>query len=257
MRSQLFMRRKLLIQSIGMSKQRLLLLTVTIFAILFAAAAVYFTGGLQNRTALAASVGASSTKAHIQSCQPVVSTIPSALQLATAPVGLTQLIDSPTLYAVYGTTAADLQAQIASCAPSDNSPGAEYTAATRYQLNWLYQYTVANGRCTIGDVRVGLHITQDMPSWQPVGTGSSHLYSKWGKFMANLQTHEAGHTALDKQYAAQLLSDLQNFPPTDCNDLDASVRHLTDTDVAVLNQANDNYDSTTDHGVTQGAVLPR
>jgi predicted secreted Zn-dependent protease len=194
---------------------------------------------------------------NVPACTPQAALPLSPLSLANAGAGLSVAVDSPRLYAINGYTVSDLHSQIQACAPrGSGSSSAEFTAETNYQLNWQYDYSISGDTCTITTVKVGLHVNQDMPSWQILAGTNARLQSEWSTFIANLQTHENGHVALDKQYAQTLLDDLRNFPPTACTDFSASIKHLTDTDVAVLNQANDNYDTATNHGTTQGAILP-
>ena len=195
--------------------------------------------------------------AAVANCSPYAgTTAPSSLSLSSAPDGLAKQIDSPTTYQIYGNTAATLRAQVRQCAPkSDDASGAIFTAQTIYKLTWQYSYvSIGDGSCKISHAKVGLHVMQIMPFWQPT---TAALGSQWQSFMGALATHENGHTALDTQYAQTLLDDLNGFPATPCGQLAQSVKHITDSDVATLNQANDNYDSSTNHGATQGAILPQ
>jgi predicted secreted Zn-dependent protease len=183
---------------------------------------------------------------------------PSALPLTNAPEGLTKTVDAPQQYVINGNTPDQLRTQIQQCAPNTSGDGAaEFTAETTYQLNWQYSIVVNGaGSCSILHPKVGVHIRQVVPLWQPTVSAQTGLSLQWQTFMSSLMTHENGHVAIDEQYAQTLLDDLRNFPPTDCGQLAGSVKHLADSDVATLNQANDNYDSATNHGATQGAILP-
>lgn len=193
----------------------------------------------------------------VPACAPQTPQSPAALDLNAHGTGLSAVVDAPRLYTIHGYTGNDLRKQVEACAPHGSGSGsAEFTAETNYQLNWQYDYSISGPVCVITTVKVGLHVDQDLPSWQVPSGANAQLQSQWKSFSAALQAHENGHVAIDTQYAQALLDDLRGFPPTDCADFSASVKHLTDTDVAVLNQANDNYDSSTNHGATQGAVLP-
>lgn len=193
----------------------------------------------------------------VQTCVPYTdSLVPTQIDLRSVSDGLAQLIDSPTQYRIYGTNAATLRSQVRQCAPATNG-SAQYTAQTTYSLNWQYGYTRdASGMCRVVHPKVGLHVSQILPVWQPTAQADAGLPATWQQFMSALATHENGHTALDVQYAQTLQSDLNNFPATACDHIQQAVQHLADSDVATLNQANDNYDSSTNHGATQGAILP-
>jgi predicted secreted Zn-dependent protease len=105
-------------------------------------------------------------------------------------------------------------------------------------------------------VKVGAHIVTSLPLWQPSTNANVTLVSKWRTFMTNLTLHEAGHAALDKLYAQQLANQLANLPAMDCALVASTVKSVVSANVAALNQANDRYDTTTNHGATQGAILP-
>lgn len=204
-------------------------------------------------------VAASTRGTVVTNCTPYAGpSLPTALSLSANPDGLTTQVDSPSTYQIYGNTPATLRSQIRQCASkSDGSDGAVFTAQTTYKLTWQYNYViVGEGTCKITHAKVGIHVMQIMPLWQPSTAAQAGLSSQWQSFMSSLTTHENGHTALDVQYAQTLLDDLNSFPATSCGQLAQSVKHLTDSDVATLNQANDNYDSSTNHGATQGAILP-
>jgi len=194
----------------------------------------------------------------IPACTPTTFSGPTALDVSNAPVGYSEVIEQPSHYQIYGNTANQLEKQIAQCAPAtDGSGSAEFTAETSYRLAWQYgAINLGNNQCKLSDVKVGLHVGMMLPVWQPTQFATSGLSGQWNTFMANLTTHEKGHVALDQQYAHTLADDLAAFPATDCGTLSQQVRYLIDSEVNTLNQANDNYDSQTNHGATQGAILP-
>jgi predicted secreted Zn-dependent protease len=193
----------------------------------------------------------------IETCVPFGSSgDPSPLPLSDNSTGLIQQIDQPLTYQIFGRSADALRNQVKQCAPKDaGQSGASFAAQTNYRLLWRYKYTDTGNMCKVADASVSIHINQVMPLWRP-DNAPGGLLNEWNDFMRNLNTHEAGHVTLDLQYAQNLLNDLRNFPSTPCSQLQESVRHLADTDIAELAQANDNYDSTTNHGATQGAILP-
>ncbi|MBC7581549.1 DUF922 domain-containing protein [Aeromicrobium sp.] len=209
-----------------------------------------------NPSTVSTATKATSTQ-PLQTCVPVETVEPTPIDLSTAPDGLKQQIDAPTFYQIFGITPSALRSQIRQCAPKTGSE-ATFTAETNYQLNWQYRYTEeANGQCRVVYAAVGIHIIQALPQWQPTAKAQDGLPNRWTSFMDALKTHENGHSALNVQYAQKLFNDIKRFPPTPCAQIAQSLQYLADSDVAALAQANDNYDSSTDHGATQGAVLPQ
>lgn len=200
------------------------------------------------------------TTAHAAqpNCTPTSFGQPTGLDLSTAPAGLSVQADNPVTYHIYGDTADALRLQIEHCAPGSGSSSlAEFTADTSYNMTWQY-YTVigAGNACSLTDVKVGVHTATIMPLWQPTSSAAEGLPTRWQSFSTDLLTHEQGHVALDKQYAAKVLADLNALPAMNCDDLTSTVKSTINSDVSALNNANNNYDAATDHGATQGAVIP-
>lgn len=201
---------------------------------------------------------AASTGGSAPTCTPIGFPSPAPVALASQPNGLTEQNDNPATYQIYGHTATDLVSQIQHCAPgAAGSTPAEFTAETTYQLNWQYDVAMSASGCSLSNVRVGIHTIITLPYWQPDSRANSELPSKWQSFITALTTHEQGHVGLDHQYATQLVSDLQHVQNVDCSLLNSSVNALIQHDTQALATANNTYDSQTNHGATQGAVLPR
>jgi len=203
-------------------------------------------------THVVASAGAVTT-----SCTPDTSYhLPGGLDLSAATDGLTEQRDSAHTYVIYGNDGSTVRRQIISCAPKLGG-GEDYTGYTVYNLSWRYNYTLESGsQCTLSSVKVGLHINQVLPAWHAQASTSAAFTAAWQTFAANLRTHEEGHVVLDEQYATQLVHDLQQASAADCDTLAQVAKGITDTDVTALNTANTNYDASTNHGATQGAILP-
>lgn len=191
-----------------------------------------------------------------QACTPDSYSSPTLIDLAAARPGVTQVVDPIHYYKIYGNNGADARRQIIDCAPK-LSGDSEFTGYTSFRINWQYSYGLGdNNTCELFSVKVGAHIGMVLPAWQSSSYAERGFADKWRVFMTNLTTHEQGHVALDEQYANAVMADLRNFSAPSCygvqNKVDALVRHRVDE----LNSANDNYDAVTDHGATQGAILP-
>lgn len=197
------------------------------------------------------------TAASVQNCTPAnANARPSAINLSSAPQGMSQVIDTPTYYQIFGNTAAQIQTQLRSCAPL-RSDGEAFAGETAYTLTWQYASTnIGDGLCTISNVKIGLHVTMSLPKWSPTTQATSGLATKWQNFISNLSLHENGHATLSTQHANQLLNDLQDHPPTDCATLNTSAQTKAHATLDSLNAANEEYDNHTNHGATQGAILP-
>jgi predicted secreted Zn-dependent protease len=143
--------------------------------------------------------------------------------------------------------------QIADCTPVRT--GGLFAANTGYSLSNYYTYGVnPDGLCSITTAVVTLHVNQVYPAWKPT-VDTQAMQPSWDTFIRNLRAHEQGHVALDAQYARTLYDALESIPAQNCNTFKSSVDGKAAAIMDALVVANENYDNTTKHGTTQGAVL--
>lgn len=193
----------------------------------------------------------------LPACTPDSYAGTAALDLSSSPAGLSQVVEATHYYQIYGYNAAQARQQITQCAPRLSSGNDDFTGYTSYRLNWLYNYgDNGSGQCTLSNIKIGMHIGEVLPALQLSQYADSGFAAKWQAFVPALDTHEHGHIALDEQYASKILSDLQSFPASDCGTISQAATNLISSDIAVLDQANSTYDAQTNHGATQGALLP-
>jgi len=191
------------------------------------------------------------------SCSRASSSQPTSLILDSRPPGLSVQIDPLATYRIYGSTADELRDQIKHCAPGASDTAlAEFTGETTYNLSWQYSVQVSGDSCRLVNAKVGLHLVTSLPDWPGSSTATAGLTGRWQAFMTGLITHEQGHAALDKIYGAKLVSDLNNLGTIACTALKNDAEAIVQADTTALNQANAQYDAQTDHGNSQGAVLP-
>jgi predicted secreted Zn-dependent protease len=79
--------------------------------------------------------------------------------------------------------------------------------------------------------------------------------TSWNVYATNLKIHEDGHAAIDRDHANRLTVALQNLQALDCKNLGAQTQATISSYITMLNTANVLYDSQTNHGANQGAVL--
>ena len=184
----------------------------------------------------------------IPNCIKIGVAYPSSLSLANP--GLTSIVEPPIFYTVYGNNMSQLKSQLKNCAPGN------YMAATNYHLNWYFKSgQLDNGTCIPTDVRVGIHVVSQYPSWNYAARTLEADTIKWNALMQSLITHEQGHTNLDIKLANDFLIELQTTKPMPCSQLINYVQTLGNQYHLKIQQANSMYDSSTGHGQTQGAYL--
>jgi len=177
--------------------------------------------------------------------------LPGELTSANLGPGMTTQIDAPAYYQVYGRTIDEVRAAVDDCVLRQTL--GEYHAVTAYNLTWSYGLSQTGGNCKVTNVKVGLHVNQYLPSLA-AGNTSGQLQAHWNAYSASLHQHENGHVEINKQYSAKLLQGLQNISAP-CATIEKLVSDTAKTYVTMLDAANELYDSRTDHGATQGAIL--
>lgn len=155
-------------------------------------------------------------------------------------------------YRVYGNDIASARAYLDACSPISNKTGERFAAAVKHQMVWDYAYQDIDGACVITKARVGITISQTFPTWQPSKASDAE---KWSLFQQALQEHELQHVTINTQYAHKLQSELVGLTAPSCTLIDQYASTVTQNITSELVSANTAYDSDTDHGTTQGALL--
>ena len=193
--------------------------------------------------------------APIQKCTPPSFGAATKVDLNNKVAGLTEIIDNPTYYRVYGNTAAQIKTQLREC-PAVSVDGASFAAATNGIITWQYDSTSqGNGLCVLSNVKVGLHTRMILPEWQATAKAANGLAAQWQGVINATVVHETEHVSIYQQHARQLLSNLEAMPATECASIDANVKAKTTAAIAALDAAQAGLDVHTNHGVAQGAML--
>ena len=135
--------------------------------------------------------------------------------------------------------------------------GKTYDSVTSWDINWDYGYDSAPQGCKVDSFRIILKITFRYPKWVRTDNAPQPLVAKWDDYMNKLVMHENGHRDMAVEAAAKISRDVAELPTArSCADLDREVRALGLEIAAKLNSDEKEYDTTTKHGSTQGAVFP-
>ena len=159
-------------------------------------------------------------------------------------------------YDVYGNTADQIRNQM-NANGTRWDDGQTYDSVTSWNLKWTYDYSCSNHSCRAGSFKTMVDITFRFPKWIQSSDTSPDLAQQWNTYMKNLVVHENGHRDMAVEAAHQLSRDALNLPPAASpEDLDREIQQMTATEMAKLNADEKEYDVTTVHGTTQGAVFP-
>lgn len=114
---------------------------------------------------------------------------------------------------------------------------------------WFPAYNVEcddSGTVVRATVTVDQRIT--MPNWVDYPNASDAAKAEWDRFSAALEAHEQGHLDIVRQQLEGLDEQLVGLTPADA---EAAFQAA----VAQLQQASNDYDTSTDHGRSTGTVV--
>jgi len=179
---------------------------------------------------------------------------PALVDLSVAHDGLTAIVNEPYTYTVSASSLTGLRSGIENCTARAQVAGS-YHAITARQIVWSYAFSQAGSQCTLVNVRVGLNISQLLPDFTPKPGTSQSVIDAWNTYHTSLLTHENGHVDVAKRYAAELVDKLNSLGTMDCGAIQTIAKTTVDSELKTLNATDTDYDASTGHGATQGAVL--
>jgi predicted secreted Zn-dependent protease len=193
----------------------------------------------------------SSTSENVQPCTQVSVSSPEPLNITTGEPGL-KTNTTESYYDIYGSIYGDLATQLNLCGPKYE--GQSYAGMTVNNIIWKYMLNFdASGRCKVIDPAVGVNVRIYYPNWNPSSDASTQLIERWNTMLTNLKIHEDGHRQIDYDGAGEILQNISIISGTDCTDVENQVQSTTSAIMDSTSQKSKDYDSTTNHGATQGA----
>lgn len=134
--------------------------------------------------------------------------------------------------------------------------GKTYDALTTWNVKWDYEYKRTEKGCSTDSFKTTVDIIFRYPKWVQTDSAPETLLTKWNSYMNNLIAHENGHRDMAVQQAADFAHAVAERSAPSCAELDREVDALGHEQMAKLNADEKDYDTTTIHGTTQGAVFP-
>jgi predicted secreted Zn-dependent protease len=179
-----------------------------------------------------------------------------ARPLNTARIAPPAVIEKYDYYEIKGDCEKDMHSELCKNGCTWND-GKKFDSLTTWDVKWDYGYDRGAGACSVEAFRVTVDINYRFPIWPQTPGASRELVEKWGLYMGNLVTHEKGHRDLVVRAAEGLSRAVADLPPAPtCDELDRNVRALGRVAMKKMEKDQKEYDATTRHGVTQGAVFP-
>ena len=149
-------------------------------------------------------------------------------------------------YDVHGRTAAELYADMRRRGPTVD--GTSFVGETRAPMRWSWRTESRGGTCAIREFTVA-QIT--LPRWNPPADTEPGLAAEWKRFMAALETHEAGHKDISAKAGREIINQVRGLSGL-CSQL---ANRANDVARGIVQRASEEqraYDAVTRHGLTQG-----
>jgi len=116
-------------------------------------------------------------------------------------------------------------------------------------VTWTPSYSVKKDHEKyVTSVDIKVPITKEMPVWVDRGTASAADQKKWDTFEAALELHEQGHIKIARKGFQGVGESMLDMPAS-------TGKQTFDNGVIRVQGESDDYDTKTNHGATQGAVL--
>jgi predicted secreted Zn-dependent protease len=160
-------------------------------------------------------------------------------------------------YPINGVTAMDLRAEMQQHGPHGELADRQYDGYTHWHVRWSYDYATTNEGCAVTGIESSVDVTFTLPWWNVPAEASGSVVAAWNQYLGALQLHENGHMAHGVAAATEITRTLNQFPAyATCPELREAISATTRQIVQHYNQQDINYDLSTQHGLTQGAMFP-
>jgi predicted secreted Zn-dependent protease len=156
-------------------------------------------------------------------------------------------------YDVHGRTFQELQADMHRLGPKID--GNSYVGETRSPMRWSWRTeSIGLSSCSIREVNVVVNAQITLPRWTPPPDTEPGLVAEWKRFIAALETHEAGHKDISAKAAHDIIEKLRGVAGP-CSGISARANDLARMIVARASDEQKAYDASTRHGLTQGTAF--
>jgi predicted secreted Zn-dependent protease len=155
-----------------------------------------------------------------------------------------------TYYDVHGRTFAEVRADMRRLGPKVND--SSFVGETRAPMRWTWRtQSVGSGMCSIPEPSVSVNAQITLPRWTPPPDTEPGLAAEWTRFIAALETHEAGHKDISAQAGRDLVHQLRGLSGP-CSQIGTRANDIARVIVDRANEQQKAYDASTRHGMTQG-----
>ena len=170
-------------------------------------------------------------------------------------VTLQQRVETKT-YAVSGCSANDIAASLRG-STHQSSAGRYEVGITSSTTRYSYRYEDAGATCRLRQANIQADITVLLPELANTVGLSAGVKQRWEEFMAALRQHEQGHVDIILASAGKIKAAFEaQQQAVQCPALETALKGAVSRETDVANAANEAYDASTNHGVSQGVAFP-
>lgn len=153
-------------------------------------------------------------------------------------------------YDVHGRTVAEVRADMRRLGPKLS--GGSFVGETRSPMRWHWRTeSTGAGGCSIRDATVSVNAQITLPRWTPPPDTEPGLATEWKRFIAALETHEAGHKDISAKAGREIVTRLRGLSGL-CSQINSRATDLARAIVERASEEQKVYDAATRHGLTQG-----
>ena len=157
-------------------------------------------------------------------------------------------------YAVAGDTPEAILSSLRRSGPQVD--GGLFFGLTTTEVQYRFGYVRTPGACETADARVDMRVVIALPEWRPTAEAPYDLRRDWNRFAAALRRHEEGHRDRAVAYAQRLQRSLVGLRAPTCDGAAALAGRQAERLQIEAEAEHRQYDETTNHGETEGAVWP-
>jgi len=156
-------------------------------------------------------------------------------------------------YDVHGRTFEEVRADMHRLGPKID--GTSFVGETRSPMRWRWRTESIGGTgCSIREVTVLVNAQITLPRWTPPADTEPGLAAEWTRFIAALETHEAGHKDISAKAGREIIERVRGLSGP-CSQLGTRVNDVARVIVERAHEQQQVYDAQTRHGLTQGTAF--
>ncbi len=156
-------------------------------------------------------------------------------------------------YDVHGRTFEEVRADMRRLGPKID--GNSFVGETRSPMRWNWRTESHGGAsCSIREVTVLVNAQITLPRWTPPPDSEPGLAVEWTRFIAALETHEAGHKDISAKAGREIIERVRGLSGP-CSQIGTRANDLARVIVERAHEQQLAYDAETRHGLTQGTAF--